>query len=69
MNTVVRFAFAPAIISAYATYGACATVRRSSSGMPGVRRLFSGIVAGAAYGSYYVLTGEKLDSFLFRDEK
>lgn len=66
MNILIRAFFAPAIISAYATYGLITSVRAGAqkSIMNRVRDCGAGTLVGVAYGGYYVATGQSLDRAL-----
>jgi hypothetical protein len=71
MNFAFRAMFAPAIISAYTTYGvisAARTLPPTESRISRLRGYLAGSIVGLAYGSYYVVTGERLNTFLFKDE-
>jgi len=63
--TIARLLFAPAILSAYTTYGLISALRIAGKNSFG--NCFAGASAGFMYGSYYIFTGDKLDRALFGD--
>lgn len=62
MGSLLRVFFAPAIISAYTTYGTVSAARSNVTGsvMRRARNCVAGAMAGFTYGSYYVITGRAL---------
>ena len=59
--------FAPAIVSAYVTYGIVSTNKAIStkfSRKPVARDYVAGAILGLAFGSYYVVTGNRIDEDL-----